>query len=100
MKDYKEVLEFYYKNSLYAMFLDDANKKFFLKKEAGDWNYLELGELIDLTIHLNSIKPAPNALRESKKSKIIPKVIIGGTAVTLSLATLAFGFHMYKEKKS
>ncbi len=100
MKDYKEVLEFYYKNNLYAMFLDDANKKFFLKKEADDWNYLELGELIDLTIHLNSINPAPNALKESKKSKIIPKVIIGGTAVTLSLATLAFGFHMYKEKKS
>ena len=100
MKDYREILEFYYKNNLYSMFLDDANKKFFLKKEGNDWNYLTLEELIDLTVHLNSINPIPNALKEHKKSKFVPKVIIGGTAVTLSLATLAFGFYMYKEKHS
>ena len=81
------------------MFLDDANKKYFLKMGINGWNYLQLDELIVLSVTLNSINPVLNALKEKSKSKMIPKVIVGGTAITLSLAVLLLGFSKFMENR-
>lgn len=91
MKEYRKVAKFKYKNSTYVMYLDDNNKKFFLKEDENkNLVYVTIDELLELTEHFTSIPLVMNAEIEKSREKIklIPKVIMNGVAVTLSLSLL------------
>lgn len=101
MKEYRQVVQFYYKGILYNMYLDNNNKHFFLKNENNNLSYLDINELVDLVIHFHNI---PNVMRveknsrNKKKKKIIPKVIIGGIAVSLTLSKFLIVFSLLQNK--
>ena len=91
MKEYRKVAKFKFKNNEYIMYLDDNNKRFFLRVDANNnLNYVTIEELLNLTQHFTSIPLVMNAQIENSgnKIKLIPKVIMNGMAVTLSLSLL------------
>lgn len=90
MKGYRNVAEFFYGSKKYLLLLDDDDKFFFLRifpnKKVG---YVSLQELIKLT-YLFVSNPNVQLIEDGrKKNKIIPKVIIGTTTVTISLSLIA-----------
>ncbi len=98
MKEYRKVVEFSFNNNKYNMYLDSSNKRFFLRvHEDGNLSYITIEELFDLIKHFKTV---PNVMNISKgnikeKIKIIPKVIIGGVTVTLTLSMIMTGLSMY-----
>lgn len=103
MKEYREVLQFYYKGNCYNMYLDKHNKHFFLKNDGeGNLSYTTIEEFIELTMHFTTI---PNIMRIEKtnkshnKLKLIPKVLIRGSAVTLSFIVLTTAVSAYQTNK-
>ncbi len=89
MKEYRYVMQFYYKGNLYNMYLDNHNKHFFLKNnEDGNLSYVTIEELLELSLCLTDIPSIMNVKKDQKKMKLIPKILIGGTSVTLGAAVL------------
>lgn len=98
MKEYRKVVELKFHNNKYNMYLDSSNKRFFLKvNDDGKLSYITIEELFDLIKHFSTVPNVMNINKDSarQKIKIIPKIIIGGTAVTLSLSMLMTGLSMY-----
>ena len=90
MKNYRRVLQFYYKGNSYNMYLDNHNKHYFLKNdEKNNLSYITINELIDLTLFFVDIPFIMHIKRDSKK--YLPKVIIGGISITLSSTLLKSG---------
>lgn len=102
MKEYRKVVEFEFKNNKYNLYLDNYNKKFFLRiDERGNLSYITIDELFDLIKHFMTV---PNVMNISKgavkqKIKFIPKVIIGGITVTLTLSMLTTGLSIYNSNQ-
>lgn len=99
MKNYRKVMQFKFKNNTYNMYLDNKNRRFFLRcNDDGSLAYLTLGELIILCDSLKSIPYVMNIERDSLKSKIrlIPKVILKGTAVVLTPLIMMTAWAQYK----
>lgn len=92
MKEYRKIAEFIYKNNMYIMYLDSKNKHYFLKKTENGLIYPTLSELVELSAFFSDI-PTQCAVRDqnNEKVKFIPKVLIGGVAVTLSLSLFSLG---------
>ena len=101
MQEYRKVIEFYYNNSSYIMYLDNNNRHYFLKKNHNDLLYPNLLELIELTYFFNTI-PKSLCIEKNMKNakfKFIPKVIINGSAVILSLSIISLGIAMYQSQE-
>lgn len=91
MKEYRKIFQFYYNGKCYNKYLDKKNKAFYLRvDQEGRLYYLDIDEFADIVLQFNSIPNVMNAIRdgEKKKIKIIPKVIMGSTAVALSATIL------------
>lgn len=102
MMEYRHVVQFYYKNNMYNMYLDNKNKHFFLKTDnEGKLYYVTIEELLELTYNFISVPLVMNVKKESigKTIKLIPKVLIGTAAVTLSFITLVTSISMYNSQK-
>lgn len=102
VKEYRKVVQFYYKEKLYNMYLDKKNKHYFLRVgDDGRLFYVTIEELLELTHHFNSIPLVMNVKRDSllEKIKIIPKVLLGGSAISLSLITLMTSIELYSSNK-
>ena len=92
MKEYIVIGNFKYKNNQYEMLLDENNKYFFLKTNQNrEYEYITLSELLKLT---NMFHYKDNALlieknhNQERKKKLVPKIWIGTSLVTLSLSLL------------
>lgn len=96
MQEYRKVIEFCYKNYNYVMYLNGKNKHYFLRKVNNTLLYPTLLELIDLANFFCDIPELLCIKKDNKKTKFIPKVIINGVTVTLTLSILSLGFSMYK----
>lgn len=100
MKYYQKVFQFTYKGKSYNMYLDNHNKHFFLRNNVdGSLSYITIEELIDLSLCFINVPLVMNARKGSKKG-MVPKVIIGGVSVTLSLTLLStFMFSTFNEMR-
>lgn len=100
--EYRYVAQFGYNNNIYNMYLDNNNKHFFLRVEDDNLSYVTIEELFDLVIKFNSIPNVMNAEKSTKKGmlKIIPKILIGGVAITLSATMLLTLYSVYQSKKN
>lgn len=102
MLEYREVVNFFYNGFSYHMYLDNNNRRYFLKDgENGELEYLTLEEYIDLIFEFQTIPLVMNAERGKTKNKIklIPKIIIGGVAVTLSISVFNLGLSVFETQK-
>ena len=90
MKEYRKVAKFKFKNNKYIMYLDNNNKHFFLKTDdQNNLSYITINELLELTKQFTEAPLIMNAQIDNHEIvKLIPKVIKGGIAVTLSLTLL------------
>lgn len=92
MKEYTKIAEFCYKNNIFNMYLDSKNKHYFLKQTGNKLTYPTFGELIELSIIFTDIPvQCIQDSNKNEKMKIVPKIIIGGVAVTLSLSMITVG---------
>lgn len=74
------------------MYLDSKNKHYFLKQTGNKLTYPTFGELIELSIIFTDIPvQCIQDSNKNEKMKIVPKIIIGGVAVTLSLSMITVG---------
>ena len=81
------------------MFLDKKNKHFFFKVDDQDnLVYVTIEELLELSC-LFIDTPLIMNVKDSKKTKIIPKVIVGGIAVTLSSFVLSVAIEIHKSEE-
>lgn len=87
MKEYRQVLNFTYKNQEYVMYLDNDNKRFFLKVIDGQFAYLTDKEFAELTIFFAS-NPKIMKVVGKKKIKLIPSIVSGGITTILSFSVL------------
>lgn len=100
MKEYREVLKFKYNKKSYRMYLDNQNKKYFLRDDNGQLSYLDRDEFIEIG---HAFCDTPHILRAKRDGKekgfirVIPKILIGGVAVPLTLVTFIFGSAFVKE---
>jgi hypothetical protein len=94
MKEYNIIGTFKYNKSNYELLLDNNNKYFFLKINNNyEYEYITLKELIELS---NIFKNKEDIMlfslgkkeKNKKKIKIIPKILIGTIAITISLSLL------------
>lgn len=102
MLEYKEVVNFFYNGFSYHMYLDNNNRRYFLKDgKNGELEYLTLEEYVDIIFEFKKIPLVMNAERGKSKNKIklIPKIIIGGVAVTLSISVFNLGLSVFETQK-
>lgn len=125
--DYRELVRFKFDNHNYVMYLDDFNKHFFLKiNNRGEYEYLTIEELIDISYHFATIPNVMNVennnyennfqnpetldyeninnqntqFTRKKKKHILPKVIVGGTAILLvGTVSISYMIDLYTRKK-
>lgn len=98
MKEYRKVVEFNFNNIRYNMYLDNTNKRFFLRvTDNGNLSYITVEELFDLIKHFKTVPNVMNINRDSIKEKLkfVPKVIIGGVTATLTLSMLMTCLSVY-----
>ncbi len=91
MKEYKKLIDFIYKDKRYAMFIDKKNKYYFMGiNDNNQYEYLDIKEFLMLSILFSHPSKIAYIKRDSKHSKISPKVLIGGvvTALTISLSSI------------
>lgn len=100
MREYRKVVTFMYKSNKYNMYLDENNKRFFLKvDDRGKFHYVTLNELIELMNLFvpNSTIYDANSDFLKEKIKIVPKVIKSGVAAVLSISLLTMSAKEYYE---
>lgn len=100
MREYRFVLTFSMDEKKYNMYLDNNNRKFFLRVDGDKLNYLQLEEFVKIYHELSTVPNVMNAKKDDKKKKIkmIPKIIIGGATVVLSAALLTTMVSMYESQ--
>lgn len=91
MKEYTIIGDFKFENNNYTVLLDDDKKYFFLKiKNKDEYEYITLQELVKLTNifahNENVLLIERDRTKKKRKIKLIPKILIGTLAITLSLA--------------
>ena len=95
MNEYRELAKIKFNNQFYQVYLDQNNRRFFLKIDAfGNLCYVTLEEYIELLKCFSSIKYSMNIERGNKKKddkriKLVPKIIVKGVLVPISTALLA-----------
>lgn len=102
--EYRKVTQFFYKGNSYNMYLDNKNRRFFLKNDKyGNLHYITIEELVDLItqLRITSVPLAMNIKKDNSKNKIkiIPKIVIGGLAVVFSVSTLEIAISMYQSQQ-
>ena len=103
MKEYRKVVEFNFNNIRYNMYLDNTNKRFFLRvTDNGNLSYITVEELFDLIKHFKTVPNVMNINRDSIKEKLkfVPKVIIGGVTATLTLSMLMTCLSVYNSHQT
>ncbi len=120
MKEFREILTFYYKGKEYKMYLDNKNKKFFTGIIDDVETYIPVEEYVDLLMlfakkegvmnieddELNKMMNEGNnynynrPVEKKKKKRIVPKVIAGGLAILLTSSTLVGCLDNYKEQQA
>lgn len=101
MKEYTIIGDFKYKNNNYTLLQDNDRKYFFLKiKNRYEYEYITLKELLQLTKLFSYNENVLLIERDKKKKKIrlIPKILIGTLAITLSLSFMSILNNMNKYK--
>lgn len=97
MKEYNLISNFNLNNNKYQLLLDNNKKYFFLKiNNQNEFEYITLEEFITLARlfnHRSDVYLFLNKKKKKKKLKLIPKIIIGSIAVTLSLSLLSILDH-------
>lgn len=92
MKEYRKIINFYYRNKKYQLLLDDDNKYFFLEVNSDNsYSYVTIDNFINLCrifCHYPDKRYAFNDSLNSNKIRIIPKVIVKGIATLLTVTTL------------
>lgn len=92
MKEYTIIGNFLYKNKKYELLLDDSQKYFFLERINNNYKYISLKEYIELIHKFADKKDIKTFIiyekQGKKKIKLIPKILIGTTAIILSLSLL------------
>lgn len=95
---YKYVCEFTLNNIRYIMLMDKNNKRFFLKHMNHSYSYVtkdELFNIISNLYHSDDVYDFSN--NRNKKHKILPKIIIGGTAFLLTPPLLVTSIMLYNQ---
>lgn len=101
--DFRAVCKVFYNNKLFQMLINENNFRYFVEyKPDGTIQYPELEDLIGLEIEfvknphvLNAKRDSENEDNQKKKSKIWPKVLIGGVVAPLTLSILLMGFSIH-----
>lgn len=105
MQEYRKVTCFYLNNNFYNMYLDNKNKRFFLRCDSnGNLSYITLEEFINIINQFSNISYVMNVEKKPNKYgkdkiKIVPKIIIGGVAVLLTSTILMTIIEMYNSQK-
>lgn len=101
MKEYTIIGDFKFENNKYTLLEDNDKKYFFLKvKNENEYEYITLKELLKLTNLFKYNKDVLLIERNKKKKKIslIPKIIVGTIALTLTLTLTSCLSSMNKYK--
>ena len=92
MKEYTIVGNFYYKNKNFELLLDEEQRYFFLEIINGQYEYVTLKDYVELINKFANKEDIKLILgfkkKEKKKLKLIPRILIGATAVLLSASLL------------
>ncbi len=102
MKEYRKVVTFEYNKNKYNMYLDNNNKRFFLKvDDEGNLYYITTKELLMFIKMFSTVPTILEAKGDFSKNKIkiVPKVLSGGIAVILSVSTLTSCVSAYNEEQ-
>ena len=93
MKEYKKIINFYYRNKKYQLLLDDDNKYFFLEINSNNnYSYVTIDNFINLCKIFCSYPDKKYIINDNinnNKIKVIPKVVVKGIATLLTVTTLA-----------
>ena len=84
MNDYRYVCEFKLLDKTYAMFMDQYNKRFFVRKDGDSYSYItaeELFKIVEALYHSDNVYDVNNDKNEIRR--IIPKIIIASQAAAL-----------------
>ena len=86
MKEYRKIAQFTYKGQKYNMYLDNNNKRFFMKVlDDGNLSYLSGEEMIMISKLFVKNK---DVLKIAAKEKIVPKILTSAGAVLLTSSLL------------
>lgn len=114
MKEYTKILNFYYKKKIYTLYIDNKGKKFFTTMDINaNEHYITIKEYVELlqifskkneimsstfNNHEDIDKLFNDSFPKTKKTKkrIIPKVIVGGILVPITLLVLSSAMSTYK----
>lgn len=93
MKEYTIIGNFFYKEKNYELLLDEDQRYFFLNiNNNNEYEYITLKEYIELINKFANKEDTKMILgikkKEKKKIKLIPRILIGATAVLLSASLL------------
>ncbi len=83
-KEYLEICKINYQNKDYLYLLDEDNKAFFLGIKGNDVAYITLNEMLELQKVFYNYPHVLN-IKKGKKHRFTPKIVIGGTLITLTL---------------
>ena len=100
MKNYRQLLKFKYNGKNYLMLVDEQNKYFFLRIDGHHLNYLELDEFLEISDIFCNTPHILKAQKDGKKGNflsIIPKIIIGGISVPVTVILMLFGVATVEE---
>ena len=103
MKEYRKVVEFSFNNNKYNMYLDNNNKRFYLRvTDDGYLSYITIEELFDLIKHFEAIPNVMNISRDSpnEKFKFYPMIIMGGVTAILTLSIISVGLSIYNSNQT
>ena len=105
MIEYRKIAKFSYKGNTYQLLVDKDNKYFFLKIDSdGVYSYVSMDEYMAF-INIFCRKPSTMMItdektgRKSKRLKVVPKVILGTTAVVLSATVITTAINDAKYDK-
>lgn len=92
---FDSVGRFYYKNRHFEMFLNENNRITFLEVLEDDTykyldikTYMELSKLIFRNPNVRAVDEIKYKRRSKKRKKIIPRILVGGTLVAVTAATI------------
>lgn len=91
MREYRILFNFKYKNEPYVALIDKQNKYFFLKNNNGNLSYIPYDDFVEISKIFIDTPRIMNARKDGQKLGLVPKILIGGVAVPLTVITLLFG---------